>query len=298
MGDDALARAIEAALRKVMDEKGVATKADIAAMGATLERHEKKFDSLEKRLHNLEAQVRQGPTPSTPRTSTGRPSTGSISASTGRASTGSTAARQESTPKLIHCKGWAPFNCSSDNKLRKQEAEDYLAIIEAQDEDIREAIAGMGCYALNHALAVRCSPLQDIWDVARRMDERLKDMDFGIRGCEVRARVEQSSTRKRAWNVFYAKVNSLLESVDQGSFEVCTKSMSVYSLPQFNILGRVRSPNESWVWEAAGCKDLGFGPDGRKADEADADDQRPPKRHAPAETDQMQGVQSGGLEGL
>lgn len=61
MDNYVLAAAIAVAVRKVMQEEGVATKSGLAKIGSTLERHEHKMDSLEKRLAALQQEHPKAP---------------------------------------------------------------------------------------------------------------------------------------------------------------------------------------------------------------------------------------------
>lgn len=66
MDIDVLAAAIAAALRKVMQEEGVATKSDRDKIGATSERHEQNMDCLETRFEALAKQESWVLAPGTP----------------------------------------------------------------------------------------------------------------------------------------------------------------------------------------------------------------------------------------
>lgn len=269
-----MAAAITCALRKVMQEEGVATKTDTEKFGLTLERHEQNMEAMERRLEALEKRETGLPAPGTPRP-TSRPSTGSRNGSTGRTSSGSTRDPNEWKPRLIHIKGFAPYGCETNKKLRKGYAENALQdLYQRLDGDLRSAVYPMPPFAINHGLSMRVVNNQDPWDIARRLDEFIQDI--------------------KAWSMYYNKLQNIKDLVGEDKIEGCARSMAIYTVPTYIMVAQARNPNEQphWIWNEAGCREVGLTAEGRAA--AQAEHARPAKRAATVEEHTMR-VEGGGL---
>lgn len=151
------------------------------------------------------------------------------------------------------------------------------------DAALRNALSPMPPCAINHSLSMRVVNNNDPWETARKLGEAIQRLKWTIKGCTVNARAEQSATRKKAWSMYYNRLQNIKDI-----------SMSVKSIPAYIMVGQLRFPNENpnWIWNEAGCQEVGLSADRRAA--AEAENERPAKR--PATDDAPIG--GGGLGGL
>lgn len=118
MDEERLLALFKASLRS----EGVAMKQDIGGINTRLDAHDNRFDEIEKRMHKLEKQQSSGARDGTPplpaRRSTG--SSSSTSAET-RSPPRAAETRDSWVPRLVHIRGFAPYNCSAADNFKKRD---------------------------------------------------------------------------------------------------------------------------------------------------------------------------------
>lgn len=150
-------------IQRVLEEQGVATTKGVARIDERFTGPEEKFSELDKIMSDMERRLELATA------TAGRPkrtSTGSRSATSARSSSQDAAWQ----PRLIHCRGFAPFGCGTPDKLRKQELADVQdKMLGVADETMRAALTPLGGFALNHKVTFRCDNDFDTRDMANRL---------------------------------------------------------------------------------------------------------------------------------
>lgn len=95
--------------------------------------------------------------------------------------------------------------------------------------------------------------------------------------------------------MYYQRLQNITDTVGEANIEGCARSMSVYSIPVYTMVGQLRSPNENllWIWNEPGCREVGLTAEGRAA--AQAENERPAKRAATTDDAAMDADGLGGL---
>lgn len=241
----------EATLRAIFDEKlkDVCRREDLAQVQEKLDRHEARFEELEKRLQLLElapAQTSARP----PRTSTGS----STSASSRRDHAA------EWQPRLVLVRGFAPYGAGPEKNIRKSEIGAVQgAILQCCDERLRSVLEPCQGYALNHNVAFRVPPTEDARATADLVDKRLQAKSFKVRGCSVRASAETHPSRRRACAKYYAIIVSLRRlRVEGKDYEPCARGLAAYRLPTWGTLFKVLYDDATVQWNVKELEALGL----------------------------------------
>lgn len=98
------------------------------------------------------------------------------------------------------------------------------------------------------------------WETARKLDEAIQRLKWTVRGCAVNARAEQSAMRKKAWCIYYQRLQNIKDTVGESNVEGCARNMAVYSIPACIMVGQLRNPNKhpDRIWNEPGCREVGL----------------------------------------
>lgn len=218
MGEESLARI----LRKVINYEQLARAADLVDIRNEINRHDDASLGIDAKIEAVEKRV-DAKDNAPKRTSTGSRTTSSASTSSQEPSSWQ--------PRLIHCRGCAPYGCGPGYQQRKQElAEVQEKVLALADGTLRAALTPSG--ALNHNVTLRCDSEYDTRDKCNRLDKVLFRKQFKVHGKDLRATVESPPAKKRACARYFRFVEDFRAMRTQGKdFAVCSRSLQVFHLP-------------------------------------------------------------------
>lgn len=153
---------------------------------------------------------------STSSTSAGRRSTGArSSADTGRSSSSSAW-----VPRMLHIRGFAPWGCGKEEKLRKG-APDGLP------DDVADRLTAMGGFALNRNVSFRTDG--DARDMCDRVDRWLQCHAFKTTGYQVRCVPEAHSSPRKATATWHRICRELKVLRAQSAWEDCSRGLCFFN---------------------------------------------------------------------
>lgn len=71
------------------------------------------------------------------------------------------------------------------------------------------------------------------------------------------------------WQVYYSNIDNLNNQLADDKWATCERSMALYSMPTFELVGRVKSGcnGACWIWSAEGCRMLDLDENGNHKEE-------------------------------
>ena len=161
----------------------------------------------------------------------------------------------------MQVKGFAPRGCPLSDKLTQVEYKAMVAkLLDLLPESKRAEIRPAPPFALNYQITLRvsggwerCQEIRDLLNV------EMQQKGFTIKDKEVRAVVEMSPRRRAMWaNVGEAEKFLRSKGLTNDKYEVCSRSLKLFSLPGWEELGCTPVGSAEWAWVDGNCRNLGI----------------------------------------
>lgn len=245
---------MKAALRAVLAETGVATRADLQELSTRVQAVEQRVEQLpslveEEVRRQLAAQASDSTSTATGSTRSGRSSTTIFVLGT------------------VHVRGWAKYGDPAtgipEDEAQAIDVELRKALSSEANSALRLAAPGVANHQLLYRINFRESDPRMALQEARRYRDALAEASAAIRvrGHPLRVSLELPPERKMRLHSFFRQVDALRdhcldEQVDTNWYRVCPQSLRVHRVPSLVVLGSFDASGR-WEWKEAAFHEAG-----------------------------------------
>ena len=250
-------------LRDVLREMRVVTKDDMAGISARLDTIEERQSASEARyvglaealakvqteLQQMRAERNTGVGESAG-TGASRWPTASGDSKAGSWAGSNAGDREEWRPRGIVVRGWAPFGTPAsrriDDTAAKKLVTELIAMLPlAYQGRCRPTVP----FATNHQVYIGIDKggFSECQAVAEILQQKIDQKKYQVKGCDLRAAVETSPTRKNTCKLFYSAVDFLKEKlVPEENVKICPKGLRIYDSRSLELVGYPKDGR--WYW--------------------------------------------------
>ena len=112
-------------------------------------------------------------------------------------------------------------------------------------------------FALSHQLAFRVEGGREAcYVIANYLRDFIENDDITIKEKDLKGSVEISPPKRTAYQSFYSALDHVKEKMEVKDFDYCLKSMHIYKLPSYDLIGKVPKEGVRFEWNAEVCTSL------------------------------------------
>ena len=116
-------------------------------------------------------------------------------------------------------------------------------------------------FALNHQISFRLATKNrdDAQDIVATLNQNISLKNHRIKDKPLRASCEIHPDRRALYrNAFRAVEFLVARGVAKANFDLCERSLRVYSMPDYALAGSTDSTTKEWIWTPEGKRAFGL----------------------------------------
>ena len=269
--------AIAEIFRQVLTQEGVARKTDLAGLSTRIDSQEaeqkaqaNRIEKMENAISAMALEIKQDRDARREETSVQASSFAAVAKAAAEhvqsaialpAPPRSQPATEEWCPSTLNVRGFSPFNAGNDTKLSREEFRaEGQRLLGLLPSGLRANLDLSMPFALNHQVSfrIKTKDRDKAFEIVSSLNQNISLKDHRIRNCTLRASAEIHPDRRVLFKNAYSATELLIaKGVPKSRFDLCERSLRVYTMPEYDLAGSTDTTSKAWIWTTAGK--LAFG---------------------------------------